>query len=557
VFAELQRHRREQWLRREYLLLESWNHLARGGSARGRLIAFFGSSNLFWPYSVDRQLAYMLSRSGGDDVVLNLGSFGFGDSSSVVATTLALLEAYRPRPIDLVVFEVTPNEMPAIDKESARTFLPRSKRGQLVLDYEDAAPIVERMQHVQVPLVANLERLAEIARAAIRPFPVLILDYESNLRQWPPSVSYFSVPLSPADAAEFRRLLAGAIGLVRRGELEHAYDLLTRCERIDPNVAITSYLSAKVAEGRGDRGRALSLYRQSRDRDLLRGRLSRDQLMPELDRWCQALGFWFVSVPAIVRFAAGHAIPGFDQFVDDVHYRPHLHYAIARAIVDRLGREGFLDASRGPETLERVLAAVDGQQLYTLVQTALNLVLAPASPYNDERVAEGLRKLDAARGMGADPALVEEYRLRFMLLAGERREAAGLMEQRALRALDPIELALRLSGEPGSAGTPPNERLTAEIAPRIRQLLLSRFGVNATEACADVELIAMGVDSLGLAELMMTLEEMFNPARLQNDFVPTGFIPFGQKTRAVSGHEFGLKLPGDEKAALLAFLRSL
>ena len=54
-----------------------------------------------------------------------------------------------------------------------------------------------------------------------------------------------------------------------------------------------------------------------------------------------------------------------------------------------------------------------------------------------------------------------------------------------------------------------------------------------------------------------TLEEMCNPVRLQDDFVPTGFIPFGQKTRAVNGHEFGLKLSVDDKAALLAFLRSL
>lgn len=54
-----------------------------------------------------------------------------------------------------------------------------------------------------------------------------------------------------------------------------------------------------------------------------------------------------------------------------------------------------------------------------------------------------------------------------------------------------------------------------------------------------------------------TLEEMFNPARLQDDFVPSGFMPYGQKTRAVKGHEFGLRLPADEKAALLAFVRSL
>jgi hypothetical protein len=54
-----------------------------------------------------------------------------------------------------------------------------------------------------------------------------------------------------------------------------------------------------------------------------------------------------------------------------------------------------------------------------------------------------------------------------------------------------------------------------------------------------------------------SLEEMFNPARLGDDFVPTGFIPPGQKTRAVKGHEFGLRLDAKERGELLAFLRSL
>ena len=39
--------------------------------------------------------------------------------------------------------------------------------------------------------------------------------------------------------------------------------------------------------------------------------------------------------------------------------------------------------------------------------------------------------------------------------------------------------------------------------------------------------------------------------------VPTGFIPPGQKTRAVKGHEFGLRLDAKERGELLAFLRSL
>ena len=54
-----------------------------------------------------------------------------------------------------------------------------------------------------------------------------------------------------------------------------------------------------------------------------------------------------------------------------------------------------------------------------------------------------------------------------------------------------------------------------------------------------------------------SLEEMFDAARLEDDFVPTGFIPPGQKRRAVKGHEFGLRLTPTEKGELLAFLRSL
>ena len=53
------------------------------------------------------------------------------------------------------------------------------------------------------------------------------------------------------------------------------------------------------------------------------------------------------------------------------------------------------------------------------------------------------------------------------------------------------------------------------------------------------------------------LEEMFDPARLAGDYVPSGFRIGGTKTRAVKGHEFGIKLAAEEKAALVAFLRTL
>jgi hypothetical protein len=54
-----------------------------------------------------------------------------------------------------------------------------------------------------------------------------------------------------------------------------------------------------------------------------------------------------------------------------------------------------------------------------------------------------------------------------------------------------------------------------------------------------------------------TLEDWFDPRRLRDDFVPTGFRPYGVKTYAVKGHRFGLKLSEDDRRALIAFLKTL
>ena len=54
-----------------------------------------------------------------------------------------------------------------------------------------------------------------------------------------------------------------------------------------------------------------------------------------------------------------------------------------------------------------------------------------------------------------------------------------------------------------------------------------------------------------------TLEDWFDPNRLRDDYVPTGFKGYGVKTRAVKGHQFGLQLPSDDKNALIAFLKTL
>jgi hypothetical protein len=54
-----------------------------------------------------------------------------------------------------------------------------------------------------------------------------------------------------------------------------------------------------------------------------------------------------------------------------------------------------------------------------------------------------------------------------------------------------------------------------------------------------------------------SLEDWFDPARLRVDYVPTGFKGYKVTRRAVAGHEFGLRLSSEDKAALIAFLRTL
>jgi len=53
------------------------------------------------------------------------------------------------------------------------------------------------------------------------------------------------------------------------------------------------------------------------------------------------------------------------------------------------------------------------------------------------------------------------------------------------------------------------------------------------------------------------LEDWFDPRRLREDYVPTGWKPYNAKTYAVKGHVFGLRLSIADRKALIAFLKTL
>jgi len=54
-----------------------------------------------------------------------------------------------------------------------------------------------------------------------------------------------------------------------------------------------------------------------------------------------------------------------------------------------------------------------------------------------------------------------------------------------------------------------------------------------------------------------SLEEWFDPARERSDYTPSGFKGYKVTTRAIVGHPFGLNLSPEDRAALIAFLKTL
>jgi cytochrome c peroxidase len=54
-----------------------------------------------------------------------------------------------------------------------------------------------------------------------------------------------------------------------------------------------------------------------------------------------------------------------------------------------------------------------------------------------------------------------------------------------------------------------------------------------------------------------TLEDWFDPRRVRDDYVPTGWKPHDRQTYAVNGHPYALVLSETDRRALIAFLKTL
>lgn len=129
----------------------------------------------------------------------------------------------------------------------------------------------------------------------------------------------------------------------------------------------------------------------------------------------------------------------------------------------------------------------------------------------------------------------------------------------------------------GSCHTPPlytNNRLTPAVGFRSPPDHAATFDILSTSVGTDPNLALKTRRGTGYYKVpslkgvwyrgpfehngsVATLEDWFDPRRLRDDYVPSGFKGHETPTRAVRGHEFGLSLSSQDKRALIAFLKTL
>ena len=56
---------------------------------------------------------------------------------------------------------------------------------------------------------------------------------------------------------------------------------------------------------------------------------------------------------------------------------------------------------------------------------------------------------------------------------------------------------------------------------------------------------------------LANLEDVLDPARLEPDYVPTGFKPPNVEHMPVKGHPFGMELSKEDREALITYLKTL
>lgn len=199
---------------------------------------------------------------------------------------------------------------------------------RMFMEHQLAAddPAVERMYS---HFAANLEQIADIAESAGA--ATIMCTVAVNLRNCSPFASLHGTGISTADRERFAQTMDDGLKALRAGDAATAASHFDGALAIDDRFAAAHFMAGRAREALGEAAKAAEHYELARDLDALRFRT--DSAMNEAIRraFGQREGVRLVDVEALIAERSA-GVPGFDWFVDHVHFTFDGNAEVARAL---------------------------------------------------------------------------------------------------------------------------------------------------------------------------------------------------------------------------------
>lgn len=377
-----------------------------------RIIVFGGSTVIGFPYASElafpRQLEVMLQRQNPalEIEVLNAGITSM--NSFAVADLVEQSFACEP---DLLIIHTGHNEFygpggpasaitqTAINSQAALSFLKRTRLGQFisnlrptvpadanlldVLPTQFAIPLESAMvEQAEQNLRSNLTRIVNLA--AEKEVSVLLTTVSSNVRDQSPMRPLWPASVDDSLRPEWEGLIAQAESQLLQTEYETAMETLKKAKELCSEHATLHYRLAQCHEALGNDEQAYQYYLSAKDLDGCRFRAPERfrAVTKEVAENYSYSGLSFLDLAEQVKQDSHAAGPGYDLYLEHVHYHFAGHFAISKALTDHvqgeiMTAEVHAEADLNVDKMKEELAHLTEDDLFAYSMTIEVLKTAP------------------------------------------------------------------------------------------------------------------------------------------------------------------------------------
>lgn len=189
------------------------------------------------------------------------------------------------------------------------------------------SPIVDQ---ARANLLSNLTRIRTICQAA--GVPVMFTTVASNIRNQSPMRSIWPTDATARQKDLCSSLIRSAESLTADGNLDEALQQLLEATSTCPGYALAQYRLAECYQSLEQHESARKAFYLARDLDACRFRAPGDFRQVVEDVASQAPECWFVDTASQLEAAAHPAGPGYDLFLEHVHYNQAGHRLLGRIL---------------------------------------------------------------------------------------------------------------------------------------------------------------------------------------------------------------------------------